>query len=144
MAIDELGLGLGSDAARVASAILFIQASTNALDVYSALNSSPWTAQSFGADPEERKACMEYVNHSLGVTAFYSISAAVLAKNWWPVIGWAIASAYMYWLYRRALCRAQESGSTDWKDPGAPVPASPLPGTGNNIPHTAAGYAAGL
>jgi len=114
----SLELGLGSDAARVASAILFIQASTNAMDVYSALNSSPWTAQSFGADPEKRKACMEYVHHSLAVTAFYSVSASVLAKNWWPIIGWGIASGYMYWLYKRALDRAQASGSQSWDDPG--------------------------
>lgn len=115
----DIDLGLGSDAARLGSAILFIQASTNAMDVYSALNSSPWTAQSFGADPEKRKACMEYVYHSLGVTAFYSISAAVLAKNWWPIIGWGLASSYMYWLYKRALERAQTSGSKSWDDPGS-------------------------
>lgn len=115
----DLELGLGSDAARVASAILFIQASTNAMDVYSALNSSPWTAQSFGADPEKRKACMEYVYHSLGVTAFYSFAAAGLAGNVWPLIGWAIAAAYMYWLYRRALNRAQAAGSTSWSDSGS-------------------------
>lgn len=128
----DLELGLGSDAARVASAILFIQASTNAMDVYSALNSSPWTAQSFGADPEKRKACMEYVHHSLFVTAFYSGAAALLAKNWWPVVGWALASSYMYWLYKRALDRAQCSGSTDWSDSGsraAPVPANANGGT---------------
>lgn len=110
------GFGLGSDSNRVASAILFIQASTNAMDVYSALNSSPWTAQSFGADPEKRRACMEYVHHSLAVTAFYSFAAAALAKSWWPIIGWAIASTYMYWLYTRALARAQATGSTDWGD----------------------------
>lgn len=121
----DLELGLGSDAARAVSAILFIQASTNAMDVYSALNSSPWTAQSFGADPEKRKACMEYVHHSLGVTAFYAISASVLSKNWWPIIGWAIASAYMYWLYKRALNRAQESGSKSWDDPGHTQPQQP-------------------
>src|SRR5690348_12296207 len=109
---------LGSQGERVASAILFIQASTNAMDVYSALNSSPWTAQSFGADPEKRKACMEYVHHSLAVTAFYAFSAAALAQNVWPVIGWAIASAYMYWLYKRALNRAMASGSTSWGDSG--------------------------
>src|SRR5581483_11747049 len=115
----SLELGLGSDAARVASAILFIQASTNAMDVYSALNSSPWTAQSFGADPEKRKACMEYVYHSLGVTLFYSAAASVLAKNWWPMVGWALASGYMYYLYTRALNRAQASGSTSWSDSGS-------------------------
>lgn len=111
-------LSMGSEAERGLSALLFIQASTNALDVYSALNSSPWTAQSFGADPEKRRACMEYVHHSIGVTAFYAIAASVIARNPWPIIGMTIADAYMYWLYKRALDRAQDSGSTSWDDPG--------------------------
>lgn len=112
-------LSMGSEAERGLSALLFIQASTNALDVYSALNSSPWTAQSFGADPEKRRACMEYVHHSIGVTAFYAIAASVISRNPWPIIGMTIADAYMYWLYKRALDRAQESGSTSWGDSGS-------------------------
>jgi hypothetical protein len=116
--LDGIGLGTGSD--RAVSAILFIQASTNALDVYSALNSSPWTAQSFGADPEKRRACMEYVHHSIGVTAFYAIAAAAIARNVWPIIGMVLADGYMYWLYRRALDRAVQSGSESWDDPGRP------------------------
>ena len=115
----DLELGLGTDARRVASAILFIQASTNAMAVYSALNSSPWTAQSFGADPEKAKACKEYVWHSIGVTSFYAVAAALLSRNAWPVIGAGIASVYMYWLYDRALGRARESGSTSWGDSGS-------------------------
>lgn len=114
--LDGFGLGGGE---RGLSALLFIQASTNALDVYSALNSSPWTAQSFGADPEKRKACMEYVYHSIGVTAFYAVAAALIAHNPWPIIGMVIADVYMYWLYRRALNRAMESGSTTWGDSGS-------------------------
>lgn len=116
MATTEEFIGLGSR--RVASAILFIQASTNALDVYSALNSSPWTAQSFGADPEKRKACMEYVYHSIAVTSFYALAAAWLAENIWPIIGMVIADAYMFWLYRRALNRAEQAGSKSWGDAG--------------------------
>jgi hypothetical protein len=112
------GIGLGDGSSRALSAILFIQASTNALDVYSALNSSPWTAQSFGADPEKRRACMEYVYHSIGVTAFYAIAAAAIAGNPWPIVGMVIADAYMYWLYTRALKRAMESGSESWGDRG--------------------------
>jgi hypothetical protein len=112
------GIGLGAND-RAISAILFIQASTNALDVYSALNSSPWTAQSFGADPEKRRACMEYVYHSIGVTAFYAIAAAAIARNPWPIVGMVIADVYMYWLYSRALSRAVQSGSTSWGDSGA-------------------------
>lgn len=107
-------LGLGSDAARGMSGLLFIAAGTNAMDVYSALNSSPWTAESFGGDPDKAKSCKEYVNHAVGVTAFYCVFSAVLAQNIWPVIGWAIISAYMYWLYMRALSRAQAKGSQGW------------------------------
>jgi hypothetical protein len=111
MALEEM---MGAGSGRALGALLFIGASTNAMDVYSALNSSPWTAESFGGDPEKAKACMEYVYHSLAVTAFYSLGAAAIARNWWPLIGWAIAAAYMYWLYHRALSRAQTRQSTSW------------------------------
>lgn len=106
--------GAGSDGARALSALLFIGASTNAMDVYSALNSSPWTAESFGADPDKAKACMEYVYHSIAVTGFYAIAGALLARNVWPIAGWIIAAGYMFWLYRRALARAHDRGSTSW------------------------------
>lgn len=123
--MDLTYLGMGNEAAKVGSALLFIAASTNAMDVYSALNSSPWTAESFGGDPEKSKACREYVYHSIGVTAFYCTVSAVLAKNVWPLVGWAIASGYMYWLYMRALGRAEKRGSTTWEgtsqQPAAPA-----------------------
>jgi|SRR5215831_4979576 len=109
----------GAGDGRVASALLFIGAGTNALDVYSALNSSPWTAQSFGGDPEKRKACMEYVNHSIVVTGFFAAVAALIAHNPWPIFGAVIANIYMYWLYRRALGRAVASGSQNWNDSGS-------------------------
>lgn len=113
MALDELLTG-SNNGGRALGAILFISASTNAMDVYSALNSSPWTAESFGGDPAKAKACREYVHHSLAVTAFYSLGAAAIARSWWPIWGWAIAAIYMYWLYDRALTRAQNRGSTNW------------------------------
>ena len=116
--IEPSGLGLGSDVARLAAAVLFLQSSMEAMDVYSALNSSPWTAESFGADPKKRAACLEYVYHGVGVTAFYCIGAAVLAKNPWPIIGGGITAGYMFWLYKRALSRAEASGSQSWGDQG--------------------------
>lgn len=112
------GIGLGEPGSRAVAAILFVQSSTNAMDVYSALNSSPWTAESFGGDERKREACLEYVHHSLAVTAFYNVTAALLARSIWPLIGWALASGYMYWLYTRALARAVESGSQAWGDRG--------------------------
>lgn len=112
-------LGFGSEGSRVAAAILFIQASTNTLDVASALNSSPWTAQSFGADPAKRESCMRYVRHSMYLSGFYCISAGLIARSPWPIIGFVIAGAYMWYLYTDALNKAQQSGSKGWSDSGS-------------------------
>jgi hypothetical protein len=99
---------------RQLGALLFIAAGTNALDVYSALNSSPWTAESFGGDPDKAKACKEYVYHSIAVTAFYGTVATFISRSLWPLVGTAIANVYMWWLYHRALARAAARESTSW------------------------------
>jgi hypothetical protein len=112
---------LGDGSSRALGALLFMQASTNAMDVYSALNSSPWTAENFGADPEKAASCMEYVMHSIAITSFFGVSSAVIAKSWWPVIGTALADGYMFWLYNRALQRGASSGSTGWGQQAAPA-----------------------
>lgn len=109
---------VGGSNRKVLSALLFMAASTNALDVYSALNSSPWTAESFGGDPEKAKACKHYVYHSIAVTSFYGVTAGVIAHNWWPIIGTILANIYMYRLYYNALQKAQKSGSEGWDDAG--------------------------
>jgi hypothetical protein len=111
------GFGLGSDAARVGAAILFLQASTNAMDVFSAVNSSPWTAENFGGDPTKSASVQEYVWHGVGLTVFYVVGASVLAKSAWPIIGGGITLGYMYWLYSRALNRGQARGSVSWTPP---------------------------
>jgi hypothetical protein len=96
------------------SAILFLAGSTNALDAYSTLNSSPWTAESFGGDPEKAKACREYLYHAIGVTMFYGIASSYIAQNPYPFYGTVIIDIYLYWLYDRALKRAASRGSTTW------------------------------
>jgi hypothetical protein len=98
----------------VVGAILFLQAGTNVFDVYSALNSSPWTSENFGADPQKAKSCMEYVVHSMAWTTFYCGLAAYVAKSWWPIMGLVVANGYMFWLYRRALNRGAVAGSAGW------------------------------
>ena len=110
------GFGLGSDAARIAAAILFLQASTNAMDVFSAVNSSPWTAENFSGDESKNASVREYVWHGVGLTIFYVVGASVLARSPWPVIGGGITLAYMFWLYRRALERGAARGSSDWTE----------------------------
>ena len=111
------GFGLGGDAARVGAAILFLQASTNAMDVFSAVNSSPWTAENFGGDQTKNASVREYVYHGIGLTVFYIVGASVLAKSAWPLIGGGITLAYMWWLYSRALDRGAARGSASWSTP---------------------------
>src|SRR5215469_10972998 len=119
------GFGFGSDAARVGAAILFLQASTNAMDVFSAVNSSPWTAENFGGDNAKNTSVREYVWHGVGLTVFYVLGASVLAQSPWPIIGGGITLAYMYWLYTRALKRGQARQSQDWSTPtAAPTPST--------------------
>lgn len=102
------------DGGRVGGAILFLAAGTNVMDIYSALMSSPWTAENFGADEEKAASCREYLAHSIGWTSFYCISAAIIAESWWPVAGLVMSNAYMYWIYQRALARGEEAASEGW------------------------------
>lgn len=99
---------------RALGAILFLAAGTNAMDVYSALNSSPWTAESFGGTPEKAKACRRYVYHSIAVTSFYGLTSGIIAHSMWPIVGVVLADAYMYYLYSKALAKAAERGNTGW------------------------------
>jgi hypothetical protein len=103
---------------RAVGGLLFIAAATNAMDAYSALNSSPWTAESFGGDPDKARSCRRYVMHSVAVTSFYGLAAGIIAASWWPIVGTLVANVYMYYLYSKALQKAGESGSTGWDSPG--------------------------
>jgi uncharacterized membrane protein len=97
-----------------AAAILFVSSVNNAIDVFSATNSSPWTAESFGGDEKKRDSLREYVMHAMILTGVTNVIGAVVAQSIWPILGAALASAYMYWLYERAVARGMASGSTNW------------------------------
>jgi hypothetical protein len=112
--IPEINVGPG----QAIAGLLFMQAGTLAMDVYSAVNSSPWTAENFGADPSKAKSCREYVYHAIGLTFFYSAIGSVLARSWWPIIGASVMSVYMYWLYNRALMRGATTNATGWSQAG--------------------------
>ncbi len=106
--------GVGSNPNRAIAALLFLNASTNAMDVFSALNSSPWTAENFGADPEKAASCRGYVYRSIAFSTGYCVAASVLAHSWWPIIGALLADAYMYYLYEKALKKGKTAGSAGW------------------------------
>lgn len=112
MAAEESFLGDGGG--RALAALLFLAAGTNAMDVYSATNSSPWTAENFGGDPEKVASLREYVCHALVITSGYGIVSALIAGSWWPIVGTIFGDGYMYWLYERAIHRGMDSGSNGW------------------------------
>ncbi len=103
-----------SGAAKAVAAILFMGAATMTMDVASALNSSPWTAESFGGDKDKAASCREYVYWSLGFAGVFCVVSAVVSHAIWPIVGFLIAAGFMYWIYDRALKRAVNNNSKGW------------------------------
>lgn len=99
---------------RAVGALLFMTSAMTTLDAYSTLNSSPWTSENFGADPDKAKSCREYVRHAVIFSTVYAGAAAVIAGSLWPILGSAVANGYLVWLYERALARGQAAGTTGW------------------------------
>ena len=95
-----------------AAAILFMQAGMYSLDAFSAVNSSPWTAETVGGDEKKAGSMREYTYHAVGITVVFAVGAAVIAESWWPIIGGFLAVTYMFWLYMRALKRGFDEGSS--------------------------------
>lgn len=97
-----------------AAALLFMSSSYLALDAYSTLNSSPWTSENFGADPEKASSCREYVRHAVVYSMVFAGLSAYIGKSLWPVYGAVATNVYLYWLYERALSRGAVAGSAQW------------------------------
>ena len=100
------------------AAMLWMQGLIAVLDSISAINSSPLTAERYGADPTQAASAMEYTYHGMIVSGFYASVAGLVAHSWWPLIGVVPADAYMWWLYKRAIGRAVARGPVDWSGLG--------------------------
>lgn len=103
------------------AAVLFMQSSMNTLDAYSTLNSSPWTAESFGADERRSAALKEYITHAVVYSMAYAVASAFIVRGrigWWIIAGAVITNAYLIWLYMRASRRGREAGSSNWHNGG--------------------------
>jgi|SRR5215469_4968343 len=109
--MDLVGMPQGGNAL---AALLFMTSAMMTLDAYSTLESSPWTAENFGADPVKAASCREYLTHAVVYSMAYAVASAYIAQSWWPVIGSAIANAYLIWLYLRALERGKVTGAAGW------------------------------
>ncbi len=103
MAGEEL-LAAGGNSKRELAGLLFLAGTYVAFDAMSTINSSPWTQETF-VSPETAAAAREYVMQAVGVSLTLSVSAAYLSHNVWPLVGAAVADAYLYWLYDRAMSR---------------------------------------
>jgi hypothetical protein len=99
---------------RATAAGLFLMALAESFNVYSALNSSPWTAENFGADEEKARSCRHYVLQADAANVALGIGTSIMAKSWAPLIGILAVTVYMHVLYERALNKGKESGSDGW------------------------------
>lgn len=96
------------------SAGLFLMAVHEAFNAYGALNSSPWTAENFGADPEKAASCRRYVLKATGANLVLGIGSWIVSGSPAPFIGIAGVSAWMWWEYEKALEKGAVAGSTSW------------------------------
>jgi hypothetical protein len=106
---------MNDSTASATAALLFIASATNALDVFSAVNSSPWTAYNFANDEDAQKALRYYVMHAIIITGATNVTGAIIAKRWWPILGATIASVYMWWLYEDAVSKGEADGTENFQ-----------------------------
>lgn len=97
-----------------AGAILFVTSYGQIWELISGMLSSPWTAESFGADEGKKQSFNRYLAHATVNGASVSLIAAWVSQRWWPLIGSALGLGYAHWLYRGALKRAGASKSDGW------------------------------
>jgi hypothetical protein len=112
------GLENGASRGNELAAVLFLAAINETMQAYGTLNSSPWTAESFGADDRRAGALKEYVAHAVVFSMTTSFIAAWVAhgqKATWAIILGALGTnAYLVWLYNRASARGRAAGSSGW------------------------------
>lgn len=111
--------GLESGAGRnEIAAVLFLSAINETMQAYGTLNSSPWTAESFGADDRRAASLREYVTHAVVFSSITGLIAARVANGRGPTVaivsGVALTNVYLVWLYIRASRRGREAGDAGW------------------------------
>jgi hypothetical protein len=112
------GLTEGASGQDAMAAVLFLAAINETMQAYGTLNSSPWTAESFGADDRRARALREYVAHAVVFSMATSLVAAFVARGTKAtaaiLLGAAGTNLYLVWLYSRASLRGKAAGSADW------------------------------
>lgn len=104
-------------AASGTAATLFLIGYYEFFNLVGALNSSPWTAESFGGDPGKNASARKYVRHAVVNGVLASGAGVLIGRTWWPLIGTAAAAVYTWRLYDKALAAAEQSGSVGFQSP---------------------------
>lgn len=107
-----------ADTSTTSGAALTLMALAEGFNVYGALNSSPWTAENFGADPEKAKSCRHYVLQADAVNVLLGIGTSLIAKSPWPLVGLLMITVYMHIAYERALKKGAVAGTSGWAKSG--------------------------
>jgi hypothetical protein len=111
------------------AALLFLGAINETMQAYGTLNSSPWTAESFGADDRRAAALREYVAHAVVFSMLTGGLAAYVArgrKATYAIMGGiTLTNGYLVWLYARASRRGRVAGSSDWANSGQGAQGAP-------------------
>ena len=88
--------------------------------VFGSLNSSPWTARNFGADPAKAASMRGYVRKAiLNNLLMGGLGSWLLyignEQQWWlPLVVTSGISGYMWYEYESALNQGAQSGSAGW------------------------------
>lgn len=98
----------------LAGGALFLMALAEAFNVYGAMNSSPWTAENFGADAEKAASCRRYVLQADVVNIALGIGTSIIAESPAPLLGILAITVYMHIMYDRALKKGAAAGSDGW------------------------------
>jgi hypothetical protein len=92
--------------------VLFMGGAMYALDVYSAVNSSPWAASQAAADPVKEASLRKYIRHGMVAGLAFGGLSSVISRQWWPLVGAGATTAYMMWLYEDAIKYAKVNSNS--------------------------------
>jgi len=95
------------------SALLFMTAGLAALDVFSTMHSSPYTAEVRGGDEENQARVKHWVYMAIALALALSVGSAVIAHSLWPLVGSVFVILFMTWCYNHALARGGKDVEAD-------------------------------
>lgn len=96
-------------------AVLFYQGTFAGYDIYSALDSSPWTVETAGGgDPRKEKAQRKYMKHAAVRTVAAGVIGSLIAGSVWPIIGASLVTVDMLYLYNAAIKANKSGGGQSW------------------------------